>query len=154
MNIQLPGYETAFENEVYLRDSGPVSGNSASLKEVLLLRRYTHPSEEQVEKYFIKTVNNLASRRVRSDKSSFVETIIEKSLLPETRRHLGTEKCRECLSMIKALSLGLKVEDEKKLPRYLEALYGIVPVYLLEENLAAGCITDGKWYEMILNFPC
>lgn len=153
MNIQLPGYETKFKNEVYLKDSELAPGNSGGFKDVLLLRRYTFPSEEQIEKYLVKAINTLTSKRVRPERQSFVETAIEKFLLLETRQHLGIEKCRECLDTVKMLSPGLRVEDENQLPRYLEALYGVIPAPLLEYNLSASRITEGSRHEMFLHNP-
>ena len=153
MNIQLPGYVTAFENEVYLRDSEIITGYPAEFKDILLLRRYTHPSEEQVEKYLVNAINNLDAQKVRALRPSSVEIAIEESLLPETRRHLGLEKCRECLDMIKKQSPAIELEGGNRPPQYLEALYGIIPASILEQNIAAGYVTEGKWYEMILHFP-
>ena len=154
MDIQLPGYETACKNEVYLRDDGFITEDSMPLTEVLLLRRYTLPSEEQMEKYLVKTINNLAAQKARSvPVPSPVEMAIERLLLPETCRHLGIEKCPECLNRIKKLSPALNVEKGNKSPQYLEALYGVIPADLREDNLATGHATQGSEYEAILFLP-
>lgn len=150
MDIRLPGYETAFENEVYLKDSELIIGSPEKFKDVLLLSRYTLSTQEQAERCLVESIHNLTSRKAHPDKLSLVERVIEQSLLPETSRHLGVEKCQECLDVIRMLYPGLEAKDEEKLPQYLVALYGIISADFLENNLAAGVVTEAKWFETVL----
>jgi hypothetical protein len=152
MGIILPGYEPVFENEVYGRDfSFPLrNGETVPMRRLVLLTRFTEPSEDQVVDFLQKKVASLnrgglivtpSGQQVSSTKSLLERVIL--ALPPQVKQDI-VGKDERCIGFIRSNIPCPALKPGEQPSSFLTIKYG----QLTQELIAANKdnIKSARWY--------
>jgi hypothetical protein len=153
MKIELPDYKTVFENQVYARDFETQTHEGAiTLRGIVLLKRYTEATENQVVEYLRKKAAQLEGAAslilpegtVRKDKSGLEKVIVA---LPDKIIRDIKSGDEECIRFLRGHTSAPNVEHPGQ---YLHIKYGILPADMVQVNQERGTIQEAAWYNAAL----
>lgn len=156
MAVQLKGYNAVFDNEVYSQDFSEIEGKDIAFKRIIILTRYIMPTEDKVVSYIKQKANEvdatasliIPGMNTSNLELSDLETMIIK-LPQQIRMHIkfGEEKITEFIRMH---TEALKLQEGQFPDRFLNVIYGILPLELIEVNQREGTIDNFEWYQIAL----
>ncbi len=158
MVITLSMYDTVFENAVYTQDFMlMVQENPLLTKRVIILRRYTEPTEDQVVAYLQKKVEALDGKgrlvlldgSRLSEKGSALEAVLV--ALPDNVRNDIRTGNEDCITFIRDHTRAPKLKEGMPQRMYMHVKYGLLPSTLVEKNKEAGALEDAGWYDAALS---
>ena len=164
MAIELPGYKTVLDNQVYFRDHGDrtllkfssnPSNSNVELKEIeeaLLLLKYTFPTEESVIDYLHEKATQVDTRLSLMPSNGRPveipnESLLEKALrnLPQKARRDIRAKNEACIEFIRRNTSAPKAEGDPT--QFVVLRYGFIPVEVIRQHQQEGEIAlNSKWY--------
>ncbi len=155
MTIQSPGYKPIFDNAVYVKDKEITEdGQQMLLKCLILPKKYTAATEDQVVEYLRQKAGELAGASLAlPDGCVSHKSLLEKVIqdLPEeikTDLRTGDEPC---IKFVRRHTPAPVLEDGESPDQYLHIRYGLLPAELITENQEGGAITDAGWYDTALS---
>lgn len=160
MALELLGHRTAVENQVYTinRMTALPNGHSIELTSILMPRRYTAASEEEVINLLAQKADELegaagliipgSPAQVLEGKTPLDALIMRLPL--EQRMHLRT-KNPELMRFIRQNTPALPIQSVEELPSYVSVSYGILSTGFIAQNNAE--INVAGWYSAILQHP-
>lgn len=158
MGIELSGYGTVLENEVYVKDRimQADDGQQAALKEILILRLHTEITEDDVVKYLQRKAEEVAGaaslilpESVESERSGLEKLVMK---LPDNVRNDIRAGNKECLRFIRAHTPAKALEQRKSPNQYLHVRRGLIPDGFLKASREAGGAESAKWYDAALSY--
>ncbi len=157
-SLNLTGFETVFENEVYSRDKTGTTdkGVSVSLKAILIPKKYSEPSEDGVVGYLqrkAREVKGAASLVLPGPVKFEGKSLLESALInisEELRKHLiiGNE---EFTRIVRGVSPARAISKDEPRNQYLYLRYGLIPNSIIERNTSEGDLQEAEWYEAALS---
>ena len=159
MAIEIPGYEAVIENQVYARGMTLVlNGQSVDVKCLLLPRRYTEATKDQVVEYLPKKAEELAPTAAviipgqkfegKSKLEMILLQIAHSSANVFNDIRTGNP---EYMDFIRRKIIARALEEGESQRQYCSVRYGAVPVKTIEENRAKGNIKGAEWYDSALS---
>ena len=168
MAIELPGYKTVLDNQVYFRDHGDrtllkfssnPSNSSVELKEieeVLLLLKYTVPTEESVIDHLHEKATQVDTRLSLMPSNGRPVEIPNESLLEKALRNLPRKvrtdirsKNAECLEFIRRNTSAPKADGDPT--QFVILRYGFIPVEVIRHyQQETEVALNSKWYNNTL----
>jgi len=156
MAIEIPGYEAVIENQVYARGMTLVlNGQSVDVKCLLLPRRYTEATKDQVVEYLPKKAEELAPTAAViipgqkfEGKSSLEQALLALSQkFPTAFNDLRTRN-KDRMEFIRGTTPAKSFAEGETPGQYVYVRYGIVLSSTIQEAQAKGEIKDCVWYEL------
>lgn len=166
MAVELGEFKSIIENKVFARDiygeAVSSGGNGQSkkvlIKAVILPRRYTEPTEEQVVAYLqekVRAIEPSASlvlpdgMREHLEKSELERAILE--FPKQIRGHIinGDE---DCMTFVRANTSAYVLKSGESPRKYLYVRYGLIPDSIIRESVEHGSMNETDWYDAVFRY--
>ncbi|HLD79657.1 MAG: hypothetical protein A2822_00805 [Candidatus Staskawiczbacteria bacterium RIFCSPHIGHO2_01_FULL_41_41] len=158
IELVLPGYKVEFPNQVYSRSytgdntATHKDGSAVKLTDVLILGRYTQPSEGDVVEFLQKKAREVGGSPVlvgpRGERLSSGKSIVEEAIegLPSQVQADLRSGDQGLYGFIKKHTPAYPLKEGEAQAQYLTFDYGILPTEVIETNQNAGKIESATWY--------
>ncbi|MBI4453190.1 hypothetical protein HY636_00940 [Candidatus Woesearchaeota archaeon] len=154
-NCQLHGYKSVSPNSVYVSNDTKqieVNGEPILVNGVIILRRYTTQTEEDVVSYLQEKVRKLLPWKLFGVSDN--DTLITKALSPLEQSMLALPKealkdIQEndaCIDFIKRMT-SAPPKITGGIEKCVRLSYGLMPYAIIEKGEREGIIQDRSWYE-------
>jgi len=160
MAIELPGYNQIIANAVYAKhittEGSSPEGNGQShkvlIKAVLLPRRFTEATEDQVVEYFLEKIREVGGaaslilpngQRPAEGKTELEVAIMA---LPDPMRRQIVSEEKDILGFVRLNTPAPAIKDGQSPNQYLFVKYGLIPESIISESERHGSMKDPRWY--------